>query len=87
MTSVARFGMVLFVGQIARYRRDTDMRMKYDRNGRALCEECGLALHGDVVCDPHAVLVETVRRIVAKGMAGRVPAFHTAEAIVRELGL
>lgn len=63
------------------------MGIKYDRNGRALCYECGLSIHGDGVCDPHAVLVERVRRIVAKGLAGRVPAVHTAEAIVKELGL
>ena len=69
------------------------MKLRTNKYGGHECEECGIFVDIESTavdthtCDPSNVLVESVRRIVARGMANRLTAENvTANALeeVRE---
>ena len=59
---------------------------KYDRLGRPLCIACGIPAH-DGDCNPRDITVESVRLIVAAGIAHRRDSATTARLIAEALGI
>jgi hypothetical protein len=73
------------------------METRTNKYGGRECAECGVSVVGlsrnltpviDTAheCDPSNVLVENVRRIVARGMAGRISAVTVAVQAVECVG-
>ena len=52
-------------------------------NFSGICEACAIPPHQHAeICAPSDVLTECVRKIIARGMASRTPAKHTAYAVI-----
>ena len=68
------------------------MKLRTNKYGGHECEECGISVDIESTavdthtCDPSIVLVESVRRIVARGMASRISAEAVAVQAVECVG-
>lgn len=62
------------------------MARTHDQLGRTVCTDCGRPTHTDA-CDPHDIVVEVIRRIVAAGIAQRRDATTIARLAAEALAV